>query len=125
MKLIEVEIENKNVLIERSFIGKETVFIDNKVVHKKWSFFTTDHNFKINDTDYNIKYVYKNGWKKLIGDPIFQLKSNENVISEYQVKNMPYLFFQFGTGLISTYIAITLLFLIIESAKHGFVFDAH
>ncbi len=125
MKLIEIEIENKNVLIERSFIGKETVFIDDTAVHKKWNFLTTNHNFKINDTDYNIKYVYKDGWKKLIGNPIFQLTSNENIISEYQVKNKPYLLFQFGIGITSTYIAMKLIFLVIESAKYGFVFDAH
>lgn len=117
MKLIEFEIENKNILIERNLIGTETISIDSEVINKKWNLFNTNHDFKINNTVYNIKYVYKDGWKKFIGKPIFQLSANENVVSEYQVQNTRYLFFQFGFGLIVTYAIISLLFLVIESAK--------
>ncbi|MGR7812065.1 hypothetical protein [Lacinutrix undariae] len=125
MKLVEFEIENKNVLIERNIIGTETISIDNEVINKKWNLFNTNHNFKINNAHYNIKYVYNDGWKKFIGKPVFQLNSNKNVISEQQVQNMPYLFFQFGFGLIVTYALISIIFIFIESAKRGFVFNAH
>ncbi|MEP2937558.1 MAG: hypothetical protein ABJM06_09495 [Gilvibacter sp.] len=125
MKLIEFKIENKHVLIERNLIGTETLSIDDKVINKKWNLFTTQHTFKLNDTDYNIEYVYKDGWKKFIGKPIFQLTSNKNVIAEQQVDNKPYLAFQIGLGLIVTYALISLLFIFIESAKRGFVFNAH
>lgn len=125
MKLIEFEIQNKKVLLQRNLIGTETISVDGEVINKKWNLFNTNHNFRLNNKDYNFKYIYKNGWKKIIGTPTFQLSSNDSIVSEYKIKNIPYLTFQFGLGLLITYVAISLLFLLIESAKRGFVFDAH
>ena len=124
MKLIEFEIQNKKVLLERNLIGTETISVDGEVINKKWNLFSTNHNFRLNNKDYNLKYIYKDGWKKFIGTPIFQISTNENIVSEFQIKNIPYLTFQFGLGLLIAYVAISLLFSFIESAKRGFVFHA-
>jgi len=125
MKLLELNIDDKKLVIKRSFFGKESVFIDNKVISQKRTLFGTNHNVEINGTKYELKYTVKDAWKKLLGKPIFQINSEGILVSEHYIKNNSFLRIQFILGLIASYCIYLIVTMIIESAKNGFVFNAH
>ncbi|QCE42783.1 hypothetical protein [Psychroserpens sp. NJDZ02] len=125
MKLIEFKIESDIVKIERNFFGNERVFVNELLVSKKRTLFGTNHNIKIGNLDYEIKYTVKDWWKKWTGKPTFLLLSGETVISEYKIKNSMFFSIQFTLSLIVFYGISIIVFAVIDSAKRGFVFNAH
>ncbi|MFZ6665186.1 hypothetical protein [Peijinzhouia sedimentorum] len=125
MKLLELIINRKKLEIKRSILGNETVFLDNKLVSRKRTLFGTSHNIEIAGQNYELKYAVKSAWKKLTGQPTFQINSNGVLLSEHNIKNSSFLTIQFLIGLIATYFMYLIIMMIIESAKNGFVYDAH
>jgi hypothetical protein len=125
MKLIEFKVNSNVVKIERNFLGNERVFVNDLLVSKKRTLFGTNHNIKIENLDYTIKYTVKDWWKKWTGKPAFELISGETIISEYRIQNSMFFSIQFILSLILFYGIGIVFWALIESAKRGFVFNAH
>jgi hypothetical protein len=53
MKFTTIYLEENIIEIHNSFLGKETIKVNNKIVSEIRSFFGAEHNFKINE-DQNI-----------------------------------------------------------------------
>jgi hypothetical protein len=125
MKLLELIINRKTLEIKRNIFGNETVLVDNTIVSRKRTLFGTSHSIQIDGQNYELKYTVKHAWKKLTGKPTFEINSNGALLSEHRIKNGSFLTFQFLIGLIATYCFYLIIMLIIESAKNGFVYNAH
>jgi seryl-tRNA synthetase len=50
------DIEGHQIAANGVMSGKESVYVNDELVSKKWSFFGTKHYFKINNTDYLIDF---------------------------------------------------------------------
>lgn len=55
MKYAEYKIENQKVEVFNSILGMEKVLLDGRVVSHKFSWFGSEHAFKINNTNYMIR----------------------------------------------------------------------
>lgn len=125
MKLITLTVDGKNLEVNRTLLGSETVYLDGNLVSKKQTFFGTTHTIEINNKKYNLEYRVKSPWKSLVGKPIFQINSEGVLISENHIENRAFLSIQIFIGFIFTLCCYLILEMIINSAKNGFVFYAH
>jgi hypothetical protein len=51
MKFTTIYLEENSIEIHNSFLGKETIKVNNKIVSEIRSFFGAEHNFKINENE--------------------------------------------------------------------------
>ncbi len=55
MKFVTYQIENEIVEFHNSILGKESIVLNGEKISEKFSFFGTEHYFKIGDNNYNIR----------------------------------------------------------------------
>ena len=79
MKLTTIYLEENVIEVHNSFLGKETIIVNDEIVSEKRSFFGTEHNFNLIENDENIECRIKLGIS--LNGAVFNLhKNNKPVI---------------------------------------------
>ncbi|SMG51823.1 hypothetical protein SAMN05661096_03822 [Marivirga sericea] len=120
MRLLELNIGGKQLEINRTFWGKETVLLDEHIVSQKRNIIGTSHKIEIAGQIYELKYIVKNAWKKLTGEPTIQINSEGELVSEHKINHKSFLRLQFFIGLVAMYATYLIVHKIVELAQNGF-----
>lgn len=78
MKFTTIYLEENTIEVHNSFLGKETVKVNNEIVSEKNSIFGAEHNFKINEIGKKIECRIKIGFS--INGAVFNLYKNNKPI---------------------------------------------
>jgi len=79
MKFTTIYLEGNTIEVHNSFLGKETIKVNNEIVSEKSSFFGAEHNFELNENGKNIECRLKIGFS--INGAVFNLyKDNKPII---------------------------------------------
>lgn len=79
MKFTTIYLEENTIEVYNSFLGKETIKVNNEIVSEKSSFFGAEHNFKLHEDGKNIDCRIKIGFS--INGAVFDFyKNNKPVI---------------------------------------------
>ena len=79
MKFTTIYLDENTIEVSNSFLGKETIKVNNKIVSEKSSFFGAEHNFKINEGGKNIDCLIKIGFS-INGAAFNFYKNNKPII---------------------------------------------
>ncbi len=120
MRLLELIIKGKKLEINRTLLGKETVLLDEHIVSQKRTITGSSHKIEIEGQIYELKYIVKNAWKKMTGDPTIQINSEGELLSEHRINNKSFLRLQFFIGLVAMYSTYLIVHKIVEAAQNGF-----
>ncbi len=125
MKISTFKIENERIEIHQTFLGKETVYINNYSKSSKRGLFNKTHKLLIENKNYEIKYAVKNAWRKLIGQPVYLVLENGNVVDEIIIENRIFKTQQFLISFGIMLLAFTFIKIVLNAIENDFIFFAY